>query len=98
MNLFGRKYEYHFDKLVDVDIVAYYDTRGRKKVADSPNIDIKIFTDILIRYKRRKKGSPIERRVWFIEDDDPRYLRKVSAMAIPSDKYKVEIVITEVED
>lgn len=98
MIAFGKSKEYHFENLVDVDIVAWFDTRGNKKCNDSPNIDIKIFTDILIRYKQQMKGVAIQRPVWFIEDDNPKYLRKVSALAIPSDNYKVVITITEVGD
>lgn len=97
--VFGKAQEHHFTKQVDVLIQAYYDTRGRKKCADTPNIDDKIFTDILIRYKKqgRRKKQAVERRVWFIEDDSPEYLRRVVKESIPSDHYKVVITITEVK-
>lgn len=68
-----------------------------QKVADTPNIDDKIFTDILVRHKPNKKHGPIERRVWFIEDDSPLYLRTVTKRAIASDHYKVLIIISEVK-
>jgi len=95
---FGKRYEHHFEGQVDVIITAYYDTRGNKKCADTPNIDDKIFTDVLIRYKRQKKDKPIERGVWFIEDDNPKYLRSVTKFAIASDHFAVEIVINSVDD
>lgn len=94
---FGKSKEYHFKGPVDVLIEAYYNATGRNKAADTPNIDDKIFTDILNRYKRQKKGSPIERKVWWIEDDSPTYLRQVIKRAIRSDHYKVVITIMEVE-
>lgn len=97
MLLFGKHSEYHFTKLVDVDIVAYYKVSGKNKIADTPNIDDKIFTDILNRFKPRKKGSSIERKVWFIEDDNPKYLRYVTKKSLPGTTYKVEINIKEVE-
>jgi hypothetical protein len=115
MATYGKRFEYHFDKKVDVFIDAYFDTRvkpvviqkgkrfGQKtnikqKAADTPNIDDKIFTDILVRYKQQgKKGSTAaERNCWFIEDDNPEYLRYVTKQSIPSDHYTVVIRIVEV--
>lgn len=98
MMTYGKAKEYHFEKQVDVTIVAYYDTRGHNKCADSANIDDKIFTDTLIRYKPSKEYGKIPRAVWFIEDDKGKYLRYVHKLAVPSDHYKVVITITEVED
>lgn len=95
---FGKAKEYHFTGLVDVLIEAYYNAKGRSQAADTPNIDDKIFTDILIRYKRQKVGSPIERKVWWLEDDSPTYLRFVQKRSYRSDHYKVVITITEVEE
>ncbi len=95
---FGKSKEYHFVRQVDVLVEAYYNATGRNKAADTPNIDDKIFTDILVRFKRQKYGSPIERKVWWIEDDNPTYLRFVTKHAIRSDHYKVVITITEVEE
>lgn len=105
MLTFGKRYEYHFTKLVDVDITAYYKVgyskidRKMSRLIDTPNIDDKIFTDCLIRYKQQgTKGShAIERPVWFIEDDNPKYLRFVTKRSIPSDEYKVVISIKEVD-
>lgn len=97
MMAFGKRYEHHFENLVDVHITAYYKTQGNNKVADSPNIDDKIFTDVLIRYKQRLRGKAVERPVWFIEDDNPNYLRYVTKESIPSDHYEVVITIKEVE-
>lgn len=97
---YGKRLEYHFTKQVDVYIVAYYDTRGRNKCADTPNIDDKIFTDILIRYKNQRvagKTMRLERNVWFLQDDNTKYLRMVQKTAIPSDHYEVVITIAEVE-
>lgn len=96
MLLFGKRFEHHFERPVDVYITAYYDTRGNKKCADAPNIDDKIFTDVLIRWKKQGRGKAIERPVWFIEDDRPEYLRQVIKEAIPSNEYKVVIEIKEV--
>lgn len=118
MQTYGKRFEYHFEKRVDVLIQAYYDTRllavsiksGKRKgqltnawkhAADTPNIDDKIFTDILNRYKTVKvlgKLQRIERNPWFIEDDKPKYLRFVHKESIMSDHYKVVITITEVEE
>lgn len=95
---FGKSKEYHFTRQVDVLIEAYYRVKGHSKISDAPNIDDKIFTDILNRWKRQKNGSPVERKVWWIEDDNPTYLRNVTKRAIRSDHYKVVITITEVED
>lgn len=71
-------------------------TRAWGKAIDTPNIDDKIFTDILLRYKGSREHGRIERPVWFIEDDSPKYLRFVKKISIPSDHYKVVITITEV--
>lgn len=102
MFTYGKHKEYHFENQVDVLIEAYYDTRGHKKCADTPNIDDKIFTDILIRYKSIKDKTlgivRNEKPVWFIEDDQSKYLRYVTKRAYPSDHYKVVITISEVED
>lgn len=109
--VFGKSKEYHFTKRVDVYIDVYIDTVHPYKVVtksgktrmeyaeaiDSPNVDDKIFTDILNRYKRQKNGPPIERRVWWIEDDSPTYLRRVVKETIRSDHFKVVITIEEVE-
>ncbi len=96
MALYGKSSEMHFSKLVDVDVVAYYKTQSRSKCADSPNIDDKIFTDVLIRYKKQKGKPAFERKVWFIEDDSPKYLRTVTKRSVPSTEYKVVITIREV--
>ena len=105
---YGKRLEYHFEKPVTVDIVAYYkDTRtivsknnnvfvGKINTPDVPNIDDKIFTDVLVRWKRQKKGPPIERSVWFIEDDNPSMLKSVTKTSIPGDQYGVLIIIKEV--
>lgn len=98
MLTYGKRLEHHFTKQVDVYIAAYYKTNGNNKLADSPNIDDKIFTDILNRYKPRKKGARLERKVWFIEDDNPKYLRYVVKKSVPSNIYKVVIIIKEVEE
>lgn len=104
--LCGKVCEYHFEKRVDIKITAYYDTRGNKKCADPSNIDDKIFVDALIRWKkqggsRKKKelglSKALEKPVWFIEDDDHRYIRYVTKEAIPGTEYKVIINITEIE-
>lgn len=93
---FGKQYTEKFDKPVDVCIIAYYDTRGRKKITDAPNIDDKIFTDILIRWKKMKGAPAVEKQVWFIEDDAPKYLRYVTKRSIASDHYKIVIIIKDV--
>ncbi len=98
MIAYGKRFEYHFTRPVDVLIKAYYDTKGRGKCADTPNIDDKIFTDILNHWKPKKAGPAIERAVWFIEDDGPKYLRYVFKQAIASDHYKVIIIIREIEE
>lgn len=95
MLTFGKNKEYHFETPVNVLVEAYYDCTGRSKIADSPNIDDKIFTDILIRWKKKKKGPAIERGVWFLEDDSPTYLESVTKRSIRSDQNKVVITITE---
>ncbi len=80
MKAYGKRHEYHFEKQVDVLIEAFYDCRGRNKIADTPNIDDKIFTDTLNRWKTMKvvgKLMRVERSPWFIEDDNPTYLRDV---------------------
>lgn len=105
---YGRRVEYHFTGLVDVTILAYYDTRGRKNAADSPNIDDKIFTDVLNRYyliltgtevgpdgKKHRKMQTFERKPYFIEDDNPNFLRYVRKRSIASDHYEVKIVIED---
>lgn len=106
MVTFGKSKEHHFDKLVDVLIEGYYKVGGRNKLPDAPNIDDKIFTDILNRHKlsvvgrtadKKRVMKLIDRPVWFIEDDNPKFLRQVIKRAIPSDHYKVVITITEVE-
>lgn len=106
---YGKAHEYHFTVPVDVTITAYYKNTRRQVLKsgkikeilidcpDAPNIDDKIFTDILVRWKQQKKGSAIERKVWFIEDDNGDYLRSVHKYAIPSTEYKVVITITEAE-
>lgn len=73
-------------------------SKVRHTAVDSPNIDDKILTDILIRYKQQKQGPKLERSVWFIEDDSPKYLRKVTKQSVPSDKHEVVITITEVDE
>lgn len=97
MIAYGKRFEYHFTNPVDVLIEAYYKTQSRFKCADTPNIDDKIFTDILNHWKPKKNGPAIERKVWFIEDDNPKYLRFVVKKAIPANEYKVVITIKEVE-
>src|SRR6266571_8532956 len=93
---FGKAVEHHFTQPVDVLIEAHYRTDGRYKIADAPNIDDKIFTDILIRWvnrtlgtayvggKRKKVVKRVERDVWWLEDDSPEYLRYVIKRAVPS--------------
>lgn len=98
MVTYGKHQEHHFTRPIDVLIEAYYDTRGRNKVADSPNIDDKIFTDILNRWKPSRKLGRQERAVWFIEDDNPKYLRNVTKRSYSSDQYKVVITMVEVEE
>lgn len=115
LNTFCKAREKHFDKPVDVTILAYYDTRKvpvlikkgkhigkkinrRRKAADTPNIDDKIFTDILVRWKQKRRGSAVERKIWFIEDDNPEHLRRVIKQSIPSDHYEVIIIIEEADD
>lgn len=106
MITFGKRFEHHFTKLVDVDITAYYKTgynkltRGTARLIDTPNIDDKIFTDCLIRYKQQgvKGAKALERRVWFIEDDNPKYLRRVTKQTIPGEENKVVITIKEVDE
>lgn len=103
--MFGKANEHHFESKVDVHITAYYDTRGNKKCADPSNIDDKIFVDALIRWKKQggsaqKKAlglsKALEKPVWFLEDDDHRYIRYVTKEAVPSDHYEVHITITEI--
>lgn len=102
MHTYGKRVEHHFTKPVDVAITAYYKVgrnaanTGNTRVADTPNIDDKIFTDCLVRYKQQRSGPKIERSVWFIEDDDPRYLRTVCKRAVASDHFEVVIEIEEV--
>ena len=98
MEIYGRKHQYHFSRPIDVTILAYYDDRSHKKAADSPNIDDKILTDTLNRYKMSRQYGRLERNVYFIEDDNPTYLRYVKKRAIPSDHYKVIMILEEVED
>ena len=98
MKVYGKKHEYHFTNPVDVTILAYYDVRSRKKAADAPNIDDKILTDTLNRYKPSRSLGRIERDVYFIEDDNPEYLRYVTKRSIPSDHYKVVMILEEVEE
>lgn len=104
---FGKKHEYHFEKPVHVLIEAYYKSTGHNKVCDTPNIDDKIFTDILIRWVNKTIGTKIvngvrrknvvrtERKVWWLEDDSPTYLHTVTKRSYRSDQYKVVITITE---
>lgn len=76
-------------------------TNAWQHAADTPNIDDKIFTDTLNRYKMVKvhgKIMRIERSPWFIEDDKPKYLRFVHKESVLSDHYKVVITITEIEE
>ncbi len=96
MLTYGKAVEYHFEKQVDVTIEAYYNTKGRRKLTDTPNIDDKIFTDILNRFKPRKKGPAAERAVWFIEDDAPKFLRKVTKRSVPCTYDEVRIFIEAV--
>lgn len=98
MKVYGKKHEYHFSRPIDVTIIAYYDVRSHKKAADSPNIDDKILTDTLNRYKLSRSLGRIERDVYFIEDDNPQYLRYVTKRAVPSDHYKVVMILEEVEE
>lgn len=124
INLFGKHYEHHFTKPVKVLIECYIDTvhsyprltksgKVRKqyyRLIDVPNVDDKIFTDILIRYRNKTVGKQVvngrlvkqvirdERRVWFIEDDNPAYLVEVSKRCYASDQHKVVITITEVDN
>lgn len=49
---------------VDIIISAFYDTTGRKKQIDSPNIQNKPYIDGLIG--------------WLIKDDSPEYVRFVT--------------------
>lgn len=104
MRVYGKAKEFHFQGMIDVLIEAYYDCTGRMKPADTPNIDDKIFTDILNRYVLQmqptmegRKKIRIEQPVWFIEDDSPTYLRYVTKRAVPSDHFAVRITITEVK-
>jgi len=106
MYTFGKHVEHHFESAVDVDVTAYFRigynklTRGSTRAIDTPNIDDKIFTDCLIRYKPQgiKGSSAIERKVWFIEDDNPKYLRFVTKRSVASTENKVVIVIREINE
>lgn len=76
-------------------------TNAWQHAADTPNIDDKIFTDVLNRWKMMRvlgKMQRVERNPWFIEDDKPIYLRYVHKESIMSDHYKVVITIKEVEE
>lgn len=105
MLTFGKRYEHHFTQPVNVSITAIIKTgynkttRGTTRLIDTPNIDDKIFTDCLIRYKQQQgKGKkPVERRVWFIEDDSPQYLQEVTKKVISGNENKVIITIKEVD-
>jgi len=99
MYTYGKRHEYHFEKRVDIKITAYYDTRGRNKCADPANIDDKIFTDILIRYKKQgARGTKAqEKNVWFIQDDSPTFIRSITKEAIPTNEYGIVIEMTECE-
>lgn len=111
----GKSKEYHFEKRVDILIEAYIDTvnayqavgkTGKLRteyanLIDAPNVDDKIFTDTLNRYKTVKvagKLKRIERDPWFIQDDKPEFVRLVAKRVYPANHYKIVITITEVED
>lgn len=101
---YGKHVEHHYTVPVSVHITAFYDTTGRNKCADIPNIDDKIFTDILIRWKTtvqtvhgKRISTRAERGVWFLEDDNITYLRGVTKSAIASNMYKVLITIIPLE-
>ena len=69
---------------IDIDIIAYFDTTGRKKQLDSPNIVSKPYIDALIG--------------WYIEDDSRKYVRRVSTQSeVDCDFPRVYILMTPVE-
>lgn len=76
-----------------------YKRKDRVQLIDSPNIDDKIFTDIIQRWKYIKDPRlgkiKTERKWWWIEDDDYAHLRDVHKGIRPSNEYKVEIIITD---
>lgn len=105
---YAKRHEHHFEGPVDVTIIAYYDGRKGKMIPDSPNIDDKIFTDVLNRYysivvgqavdgngKKHRVMQRLERNPYFIEDDNPTYLRYVKKRSVASDGYKVVIVVED---
>lgn len=49
---------------IDITVIVYFDTTGNKKQMDSSNIASKPYIDALIG--------------WYIEDDSPDYVRRVS--------------------
>ena len=121
MKLYGKRFEYHFEKPVDVLIECHYFvgvkptliTKGKQagkmlnrnfKAQDAPNIEDKIFTDLITRWHNVKVGVTLEgknrferreKELWFIEDDSPQYLRQVTKRSIEAKEYRTVITITE---
>lgn len=74
-----------FDGAVDIDMIAYFTTKGRKRQLDSPNIVSKPYIDALIG--------------WYIQDDSRKYVRRISTQSeIDNEAPRVEIIVTSVED
>lgn len=63
---------------------------------DAPNVDDKIYTDLLQRYTTMKVGgklTKVENPIWWIEDDTPEYLRWVCKRVLPANGNKITITI-----
>ncbi len=107
---FTKPVDVFIDAYFDVrltEIIIKQGTRSGKKsrvwgkAIDTPNIDDKIFTDILIRWVNMKqlgKMVRVEQSPWFLENDDPQFLRYVQKRSHESDHFKVVITIIEIDD
>ena len=69
---------------VDINILVFYDTTGRKKQVESANIVNKPYIDALIG--------------WYLEDDSRKYVRRVSTQSeVDNENPRVVITLTPVE-
>jgi len=74
-----------YKTVIDIDIIVYFDTTGKKKQLDSANIVSKPYIDALIG--------------WYIEDDSRKFVRRVSTQSeVDDDNPRIVIKLIPVEE
>ena len=70
-----------YDVPVDILVIGFYDTSGRKKLLDSGNIVSKPYVDALIG--------------WYIKDDSREFVRRVSTQSEVDNNNPRTVIIIE---